>query len=61
MNIIGSFASGIVSVLKLTGAPLLYRYPYRTSAEAMRADWSKIGGDITSVMGSLDKESEHGN
>lgn len=50
---------GFVSVLKITGAPLLYRYPYRTSAEALRTDWVHIGEDIKSVMGRLESEAYH--
>lgn len=60
MQIIKHFVSGLLSVLKITGAPLLYRYPYRTSAEAFRADWTSIGNDIESVMGKLQAEAHDG-
>ncbi len=53
MQVLGNFAHGIFTVLKLTGAPLLYRYTYRNSAEALRSDWLRIAGDIESVMGQL--------
>lgn len=53
MQIMRNFAQGIFTVIRLTGAPLLYRYPYRNSAEALRADWLKVGGDIESVIGKL--------
>lgn len=59
MQVIGDFVGGLIKVLKITGADMLYRYPYRTSAEAMRADWSKIGQDITSVIGTLESEVSH--
>lgn len=51
MNIAGDFIQGLVQVIKVTGAPLLYRYPYRTSSEGLRGDWMSIGKDIDSVMG----------
>jgi hypothetical protein len=47
------FARGLLSVIKVTVTPLLYRHPYRTSAEAMRSDWLSIGKDIDSVIGRL--------
>ncbi len=53
MNVMKDFSIGLVSVLKITGAPLLYRYPYRISAEGIRADWNAIGQDIESVIGRL--------
>lgn len=53
MQIMRNFAHGIFMVLKLTGAPLLYRYPYRNSAEGLRKDWLNIGSDIDSVIGKL--------
>jgi hypothetical protein len=60
MNIIRDFIDGMLSVLKTTSAPLLYRYPYRTSAEGLRSDWVQIGRDIESVMGRLGTESDDG-
>jgi len=53
MNVMKDFAVGLVSVLKITGAPMLYRYPYRISAEGLRSDWNAIAQDIESVMGRL--------
>ena len=60
MHIMRNFAHGIFTVLKLTGSPLLYRYPYRNSAEGLRSDWARIAGDIEAVMGKLESESHHG-
>lgn len=60
MNIVGDFVNGLLLVLKITGAPLLYRYPYRTSAEALRTDWTNIGKDIESVIGQLETEAQNG-
>jgi len=51
---------GLVSVLKTTGGPLLYRYPYRNSAEGLHADWVNIGKDIQSIMGQLEADTRHG-
>jgi len=58
MQIVQNFVVGLISVLKITGAPLLYRYPYRTSAEGLRTDWVRIGEDIKSVMGRLESETD---
>ena len=55
MQIIGDFFRGLVSVIKVTASPMLYRYPYRTSAEGLRSDWINIGKDIDSVIGRLEK------
>lgn len=38
---------------------MLYRYPYRTSAEGLRSDWGKIAQDIESVIGRLEAEANH--
>jgi hypothetical protein len=59
MNIMGDFFTGLLSVLKITGAPLLYRYPYRTSAEGLRSDWGRIANDIESVIGRLETAANH--
>lgn len=53
MQIMRNFTHGIFTVLKLTGAPLLYRYRFENSAYALRSDWKNIAGDIESVMGKL--------
>jgi hypothetical protein len=53
MNVVKDFSVGVISVLRITGAPMLYRYPYRISAEGLRSDWSAIGQDIDSVIGRL--------
>lgn len=60
MNVMRDFISGVLSVLKTTSAPMLYRYPYRMSAEGLRADWQNIGQDIESVIGRLKAEASHG-
>ena len=60
MSIMRAFCSGLLSVLQITSAPLLYRYPYRTSAEGLRSDWQKIGQDIEVVMGKIQAEARHG-
>ncbi len=59
MQIMRNFAHGIFTVLKLTGSTLLYRYPYRNSAEGLRSDWGKIAGDMESVMGRIKHEVRH--
>jgi hypothetical protein len=60
MEIFSHFCHGIMSVLKVTSAPLLYRYPYRNSAQGLRSDWSAIGQDIHSVVGKLATDKDHG-
>lgn len=55
MQVVKHFVTGIFSVLNVTAAPMLYRYPYRFSGEALRADWLKIGGDIENVFGKLNE------
>ena len=59
MQVMQDFLKGFLSVLKTTSAPLLYRYNYRNSAEALRKDWHNIGSDIHSVIGKLE-EVDHG-
>lgn len=60
MRILGDFIYGLLCVIKVNGAPLLYRYPYRISAEGMRNDWQNIGKDIESVMGKLQETTRDG-
>lgn len=60
MNILGAFCTGLISVLQITSAPLLYRYPYRTSAEGLRSDWQRIGQDIENMIGKIQEEARHG-
>lgn len=55
MQIMENFTGGLLSVLKVLGAPLLYRYPYRNSAEGLRADWRHIGDDVDNAVGRLGK------
>ena len=54
MQIMGDFARGVLSVVKVTMVSMLYRYPYRTSAEGLHSDWVNIGKDIESVIGRLE-------
>lgn len=56
MQIMSDFIFGLLSVIKVTSAPLLYRHPTRTSAEGLRSDWGSIGKDIESVMGRLEAD-----
>jgi len=60
MNVLGAFCTGLISVLQITSAPLLYRYPYRTSAEGLRSDWQRIGQDIENMIGKIQEEARHG-
>jgi hypothetical protein len=60
MEIIQTFTRGLISVMKVLGAPLMYRYPYRTSAEGLHADWMNIGKDIESVMSKLQEHADYG-
>ncbi len=57
MHIIGDFIRGLLLVIKVTVSSMLYRYPYRTSAEGLRSDWINIGKDIESVIGRLENAS----
>lgn len=54
VEVIGDFIRGLLSVIKVTASPMLYRHPYRTSAEGLRSDWVSIGKDIDSVIGRLE-------
>lgn len=60
MDMLRNFCLGLVSVIKIIGAPLLYRYPYRSSAEGLRSDWARIGDDINSVLGRLNRGADDG-
>ena len=54
MQIISNFIRGGLSVVKVTMVSMIYRYPYRTSAEGLHSDWMSIGKDIDSVIGRLE-------
>lgn len=54
MQVMSDFTRGVLSVVKVTVVSMLYRYPYRTSAEGLRSDWGNIGKDIDSVIGRLE-------
>lgn len=60
MQIIQTFVRGLLSVMKILGGPMMYRYPYRTTAESMRADWSNISKDIENVMSKLEEHTQYG-
>lgn len=53
MNVVSQFVKGMLTVLTVTATPQLYRYPYRTSAEGLRGDMSRVGEDVESVLGQL--------
>ncbi len=55
MQVIRDFLVGVFSVLKITSSPLLYRYPYRNSAEGLHKDWMSIGNDIQNIIGKLEE------
>ena len=55
MQVMRDFFVGVFSVLKITSSPLLYRYPYRNSAEGLHKDWRSIGDDIQSIIGKLEE------
>jgi len=59
MEMIVNFFRGIFGTVKVTGASMLYRHPYRISAEGLRSDWGSIGKDIESVLGKLEKDNFH--
>lgn len=58
MQVMRDFFAGVLSVLKTTSSPLLYRYPYRNSAEGLRKDWVNIGRDIEIIIGKLEENSD---
>lgn len=47
------FVKGFISVITVTAAPQLYRYPYRSSAEALRGDMQRIGKDMQATFDKL--------
>ena len=51
------FIVGMGSILSLPAAPL-YRYPYRNSAEGLRADCLKVGHDIYNLWERRDDAGE---
>lgn len=53
-----SLIKGMVSVITVTASPQLYRYPYRTSAEGLRGDMQRVGGDVDAVLSRLRDEKE---
>ena len=59
MEVMSNFFRGMFNTVKVAGASMLYRHPYRISAEGLRADWANIGKDIDSVFGKLEKDKFH--
>ncbi len=53
------FVKGFMSVITVTASPQLYRYPYRSSAEALRGDMQRVGRDMQSTLDKLAQEPEH--
>ena len=45
MNFFKQLFGGFSAVFSITTPPL-YRYPYRNSAEALRGDMLRVGGDM---------------
>lgn len=60
MHFINDFVKGFISVITVTAAPQLYRYPYRSSSEALRGDMQRVGADMESALQSLGRENDHG-
>ncbi len=59
MSVVASFFKGMLSAITVTAAPQIYRYPYRSSAEGLRGDMQRIGGDIEAVMEQLSEYTQH--
>lgn len=54
---IRSFLRGAASLYFPEDAPLSSKYPkYRTAAEALRADWERVGQDIRKAMDAYEEE-----
>jgi hypothetical protein len=60
MHVARDFISGLFSVIKVVGAPMLYRYPYRNSAEGLRSDWLNLGQDIRLLSMTMAHEERDG-
>lgn len=60
MSVVAKFLKGMISVITVTASPQLYRYPYRTSAEGLRGDMQRVGGDVEAVLGQLDEPKPKG-
>lgn len=58
MSVISSLIKGMISVITVTAAPQMYRYPYRTSAEGLRGDMLRVGEDIEAVVGRLQEATQ---
>ncbi|MDX1974480.1 MAG: hypothetical protein SFT92_02265 [Rickettsiales bacterium] len=61
MGIVSDFVGGMFSVIKVIGQPKLYRAPHRTSAEAFRADWQRVGDDIRNIVQRLEMDRDDDN
>lgn len=55
---LGDFFRGMISSVTVTATPQLYRYPYRTNAEALRGDMKRIGGDIQNCFNQINPEDD---
>lgn len=50
MKSTGGFIKGFLTVLTVTAAPQLYRYPYRNNSEALRGDMMRVGADMGATL-----------
>jgi hypothetical protein len=44
------FVTGVASLTSFAHPASVPRYPHRSPAEALRSDWSRIGGDMKKVV-----------
>lgn len=58
MGIVHNFVKGFMTVLTVTAAPQLYRYPYRGSAEGLRGDMLRVGEDMFAALDRLPPKKE---
>jgi hypothetical protein len=57
IKFLAELARGMMSVLTVTNPPL-YRYPYRSSAEAFRGDFKRIAEDMAEAFHALEIHEE---
>lgn len=53
---LNDFVKGFISVITVTASPQLYRYPYRSSAEALRGDMLRVGKDMSETFDKLNQD-----
>lgn len=58
MNSFKGFLDGMLGVLNITSSPMMYRYPYRSNAEALRGDMLKIGKDMETTLEKVEVREE---